>query len=295
MPVPEIPLPVLEQLSNVLADTRTGLTGIEIQRFLDQCAIPDVNPSMTKRIRLFEALRDKQISDRCANNVLAFVKSSFSPVRYTDAHDYFEQKRSEINRVLAFVGLEFTDSGEMRRIQQAHNLREATMRADRLRQLLSDRKVHEDVLRFCREELLVENYFHAVLEATKSVAEKIRIRTGLSSDGSDLVDEAFAFRGKIPQLALSSLTTDSQQSEQRGFMNLLKGLFGTFRNPTAHAPKVSWPISEQDALDILSMVSLAHRRIDVAVDAYRISIGGMTQGLTNHSSPTHSEHGSSLG
>jgi uncharacterized protein (TIGR02391 family) len=271
MPVPEIPLPALEQLANVLADTSTGLTGSEIGKYLSQCGIPDVNPSMTKRIRLFEALRDKQLSDRCANNVIAFVQASFSPVRYTDSHDYFERKRLEINRVLAFVGLEFTDTGEMKMIQKARNLREAAQRADRLRQLLSDRRVHSDVLTFCREELLVENYFHAVLEATKSVAEKIRTRTGLTADGSDLVDEAFAFKGRIPHLALSALSTDSQQSEQRGFMNLLKGLFGTFRNPTAHAPKISWPIDEQDALDILSMVSLAHRRIDAAVEAYRMS------------------------
>ena len=275
MPIPEMPLPVLEQLSNVLADTSTGLTGREIGRYLAQCGIRDVNPSMTKRVRLFEALRERQLSDKCANNVVAFIQKSFSPVRYTDAHDYFEQKRLEINQVLAFIGLEFADTGEMKHVHKARNLREATYRADRLRQLLSDRKVHTDVLIFCREELLVENYFHAVLEATKSIAEKVRLRTGLTSDGSDLVDEAFAFKGKIPRLALSALSTDSQQSEQRGFMNLLKGLFGTFRNPAAHAPKIFWPVDEQDALDILSMVSLAHRRIDAAVDAYRISTGAV--------------------
>ncbi len=30
------------------------------------------------------------------------------------------------------------------------------------------------MLRFCREELLADNYFHAVLEAVKSVADKMR-------------------------------------------------------------------------------------------------------------------------
>ena len=37
-----------------------------------------------------------------------------------------------------------------------------------------------------------------------------------------------------------------------------------FRNPTAHAPKVDWPISEQDALDILGIISYCHRRLDNA-------------------------------
>jgi uncharacterized protein (TIGR02391 family) len=131
--------------------------------------------------------------------------------------------------------------------------------------------VHPDVLRFCREELLVNNYFHTVFEATKSVAEKIRQKTGLTTDGSELVDTAFAFKNQIPHLALNSLQTESEKSEQKGFMNLLKGLFGTFRNTTAHAPKITWPIDKQDALDILSLVSLVHRRIDTAVEAHRVA------------------------
>jgi len=126
------------------------------------------------------------------------------------------------------------------------------------------------VLKYCNEELLVDNYFHAVFEATKSIAEKIRSKTGLTSDGSALVDEAFSLKSSIPHLALNSLQTESEQSEQRGFMNLLKGLFGTFRNTTAHAPKITWPIAEQDALDILSLVSLLHRRLDNAVEARKM-------------------------
>ena len=46
--------------------------------------------------------------------------------------------------------------------------------------------------------------------------------------------------------------------------NLLRGMFGTFRNVTALAPKVTWPIPRQDALDLLSLVSYMHRRIDTA-------------------------------
>jgi uncharacterized protein (TIGR02391 family) len=61
--------------------------------------------------------------------------------------------------------------------------------------------------------------------------------------------------------------------EQRGFMNLLKGLFGTFRNTAAHAPKITWKIDEQDALDILSLISLVHRRLDSATRARAIYEG----------------------
>ena len=92
------------------------------------------------------------------------------------------------------------------------------------------------------------------------------MKTGLSSDGASLVDDAFSFKGKIPYLALNTLQTKSEQSEQKGFMNLLKGLFGMFRNTTAHNPKIKWRISELDALDILSLVSLVHRRLDDATE-----------------------------
>ena len=36
------------------------------------------------------------------------------------------------------------------------------------------------------------------------------------------------------------------------------------RNPTAHEPALHWPISEQDAADILSLVSFLLRQYDKA-------------------------------
>lgn len=150
----------------------------------------------------------------------------------------------------------------MRPVTQARTLTEAQERAGRLRKELLQRKVHPDVLQFCRAELLHENYFHAVFEAAKSVAQKVRDRTGLTGGGADIVDKAFGLSS--PLLAINTLRTETEQSEQKGFANLLKGMFGTFRNVTAHAPKVTWPIPEQDALDLLSLVSYMHRRLDAA-------------------------------
>ncbi|PAW79178.1 MAG: hypothetical protein B9S32_04270 [Verrucomicrobia bacterium Tous-C9LFEB] len=46
-------------------------------------------------------------------------------------------------------------------------------------------------------------------------------------------------------------------------------VFGTFRNPSAHAPRVLWSISEQDALDLLTMASFLHRRLDKAARTTR--------------------------
>jgi uncharacterized protein (TIGR02391 family) len=93
--------------------------------------------------------------------------------------------------------------------------------------------------------------------------------TGLSGDGAGLVDEAFGFRGSVPYLALNALQSETEQSEQSGFMNLLKGVFGHFRNPTAHAPRVNWHMREEDAVDLLTFASYLHRRLDSAVRTSR--------------------------
>lgn len=92
---------------------------------------------------------------------------------------------------------------------------------------------------------------------------------GLNGDGAELVNKALA--GQQPILALGPLTTESEKSEQKGFANLLIGLFGVVRNPLAHALKTNWPMSEQDALDILTLVSLIHRKPDGAMNIVGVS------------------------
>lgn len=69
----------------------------------------------------------------------------------------------------------------------------------------------------------------------------------------------------MPFLAFNALQTETERSEHSGLMNLMKGMFGAFRNVTAHAPKVSWAITEEDALDLLTIASLLHRRLDAAI------------------------------
>jgi uncharacterized protein (TIGR02391 family) len=147
------------------------------------------------------------------------------------------------------------EDGKLRlRSQPARTLTEAEEAAGRLRSELARRGVHPSVLNFCRPELLQQNYFHAVFEATKSVADKIREKAEVDGDGSELIDRAFGIgKQRIPLLAFNSLQTETERSEHNGLMQLMKGMFGVFRNVTAHAPKVKWPVSEPDALDLLTI------------------------------------------
>ena len=267
--IDKLDLSIVESICKVLGDTEKGFTGTEIAKLLHESGIEDIDSANTKWKRLNSALANKQQVDACANNLLAFIQNSLNPARHYNNLEWFNEIRYEINQVLSFAGLHLGEDGKISTVSKSTTISEAKARASKLKENLVSRKVHPDVLRYCKEELVVDNYFHAVFETTKSVAEKIRSKTGLTTDGAALVDEAFSFKS-VPHLALNTLQTESEKSEQKGFMNLLKGLFGTFRNTTAHAPKIMWSIEEEDALDILSLVSLVHRRLDKAIEAKKI-------------------------
>jgi uncharacterized protein (TIGR02391 family) len=257
----------LEEICKVLGDSATGS---EITVMLQQMNIRDGDPTGTKWRRLRAIFDETQRRDKNANLVVAFTYKTMNPVRFTTRHDVFDDLRHRLNQVLIFCGYQLEPNGRLRILKAAQTLDEAAERADKLRSELRRRGVHVDVLKFCRSELVSNNYFHAVLEATKSVAEKIRQRAGLTTDGLRLVDDAFALgKAGIPMLAFNSLRTESERNEQNGMMNLMKGMFSAFRNPTAHAPKLQWEVDEQDAFDLLTLASLLHRRIDAAVSTSR--------------------------
>lgn len=270
MAVPSLDPATLEALCAVIGDTGEGLTGSEIGALLRHCQIDDVAPDITKRHRLGEALSARQQRDGVGNHVIAFVQAAMHPARYVGKSQQFAERQARLNGVLSLAGLRVDDEGRVVVAQKARTASEAEARAGRLRAELVRRQVHADVLRACRAELLEENYFHAVLEATKSVAEKVRHLAGLTLDGSELVDEAFATRDRNrqprePLVAFNTLQSISEQSEQRGMMHLMKGIFAVFRNPAAHELKTRWAVDEQEALDLLTMVSVVHRRLEGAV------------------------------
>ena len=57
---------------------------------------------------------------------------------------------------------------------------------------LRQRNTHPDLMLYCTLELLQKNNFHALLEAAKSIPDRIRALTGLTKDGAGLVDDALA-------------------------------------------------------------------------------------------------------
>ena len=59
--------------------------------------------------------------------------------------------------------------------------------------------------------------------------------------------------------------TETDKNVQDGIKFLSAGLMRAIRNPTSHEPALDWPITEPDAVDILSFVSFLFRQLDKAV------------------------------
>jgi uncharacterized protein (TIGR02391 family) len=254
----------MEGLSKALGDTADGLKGSEIGHLLRECGMPDPTPNLTKWQRLYNAFGEGQNRSRIGTHIMRFIANAMDPARYTTEPVLFRTRLDRINTVLAFSGYAISENGKIRATEAVGTIGEALDRANRLYSALVQRSVHPDVLRFCRSEIIQENYFHAVFETLKSITSKVRTLSGLTGDGADLVHAAFGMRDGRPLLAINRLDSESTKGEQRGFVNLLIGLYGTIRNPLAHNPRAEWAMTEQDALDILTTISLVHRKLDQA-------------------------------
>ncbi|HIQ83749.1 MAG TPA: TIGR02391 family protein, partial [Candidatus Pullichristensenella stercorigallinarum] len=178
--------------------------------------------------------------------------------------------RFELNQVLMLVGIEIRDDGQFYSVSKAQSLGEVQRRTKALREKLTGYGVHSAVLRCCRDELLAQDYFHAVQEAAKSLCDRVRTMSGLTTDGVRLFNTAFAVGD--PYVAYNSLRTSSEQNQQNGLKEMLCGVIHMVRNVTAHELRIHWDVNEKDAVDILTQISYLHKLLDVCVTVPRTTL-----------------------
>ena len=250
---------LMERIARVIGDTNEGLTGSEIGRYLLQSGLKDVSPNLTKWRRLYDAFAYNQNTYQYSDNILRFICNVVNPRRYSDS-EQFEKTRLQINEILSYVGYELQQNGKFRVVDVATTISEAQSRANKLLSDLKARNAHSDIFKYCTAELVDKNYFHAVFEACKGLFERIRQLSFIQADGVKLVSYVF----NHPALIINEYKTQQQKDEQKGFEAILEGICKMFRNPEAHCPKIEWPMEEQDALEILPLISYCHRRLDRA-------------------------------
>lgn len=249
----------IEALARFLGECGSGT---DISRVLNDRGLADCSGESTKWRRLYWVFLDCQKRYGCGNHVVDFISAFLTPARFAGRKDDFEACRRELNAILAFSGLDYGADGQFRKVQPATTLDEAERRVRVIHGKFQRRSMHAEVVKYCRAELMQDNYFHAVFEAAKGLAQRIRDMTGVQADGSRLIDRVFSI--EAPILAFNTLQTETEKSQHKGFAALLKGCFAAVRNPLAHEPKILWQ-GEDDAADYLSLISLLHRKLDQCV------------------------------
>ena len=183
MNFPQLSNTQIEQIARILGDTENGYTGSEIGHLLSMNGIQDVSPLLTKWRRLNNAFIIRCKNDKSTNAVFGFLKYCFEPVQGLKNPKRYEQLMHEVNEVLLLVGIEIRDDGMFHVVSVAKTLTEVKQRTKDLRDKLHKANAHQFVMQCCTEEFLVEDYFHAVHEAAKSLSERVKTITGLNMDG----------------------------------------------------------------------------------------------------------------
>ncbi|MEQ9326452.1 MAG: TIGR02391 family protein [Rhodospirillales bacterium] len=246
----------LEQVCRLLGECASGS---EITGVLNSLGLEDYSGESTKWRRLYGTFLHYQRQDGAASKLIDYIRSSLDPAGFVGRAERFESVLQQLNSILAFAGLQYGEDGNFRLVEAARTISEAHQRAKTLEAKFRGRRIHDQVVKYCKPELLQDNYFHAVFEASKGLAQRIRELSGVDGDGAALVDRVFS--AERPVLAFNTLQTETERSVHKGFASLLKGCFAAVRNPLAHEPKLFWK-GEDDAADYLSLISLLHRKLD---------------------------------
>ena len=263
----------LKAICDVLADTNRGLTKTELSRLLQQCQIHPVEDGrasngytytmgFNKRDWLHNCFANEINTHQSFDRIYMFIQSALNPVAYTDAssRDKYAYLLEETNRVLLLAGLSVSKEGTLSEAVQAKTFDEVDRRVNDLRRQLYNRAIHQEVEKYCIKDYLRQDYYDAVFEAAKGLSERLRQITGLTTDGGTLFQKAFARND--PYIFFNAMKTESEISEFTGLKELLEAIFHLVRNPAAHTPKMNWKTNETKALDVLALISFAHKYLD---------------------------------
>src|SRR5437763_7191859 len=96
------------------------------------------------------------------------------------------------------------------------------------------------------------DYRGAVTDAIHFLSELIRNKSGLDGDGVPLVGAAFG--GQNPIIKVNSLQTESEQNEQKGVAEMLRGLYQGIRNPRSHSKMDDPPETANEILALINFL-----------------------------------------
>ncbi|WP_309130842.1 TIGR02391 family protein [Brevibacterium sp.] len=120
--------------------------------------------------------------------------------------------------------------------------------------------LHAEVVSSASALFADSQYDSAVTEAMKSVEVRVRRLTGLEVSGAALMQEAFKPKNFMLDVGVEEGRSGSDERE--GFFYLFRGAIVGIRNPKAH--ELARGDDPNEALELLALASLLHRRLDIA-------------------------------
>ena len=168
---------------------------------------------LNKRDWLYNCLATEINNSHSLSKVFSFLQAALNPARYTsvDSRQRYRYLLEETNKILLFAGLSIDQSGRLTEVSQAHTLTEVDKRVNHLKKALYDRAIHSEVQKYCIEDYLRADYYDAVFEAAKGLAERVRQISGLTTDGGTLFQTAFS--QNKPYIFFNAMKTESERSE----------------------------------------------------------------------------------
>ena len=248
----------IERLSQTIGD---HFTGNEITRLFARSGYSHiVHDKGTKWRFVSEQLQLLQRRDGSPNGVLRVVKEAGSPQGWIGRREDYDRFLASINAVVSFYALRLRDDGRLVNTGEASTTVARSKSPDELE--FDARAFHPAIRKHGRSHFCRGAYFHAVFECCKAFDSVVRDATTSGKSGQPLMSEALSLGG---QLKLNAQQSQSQKDEQQGVMFLCMGLMNAVRNPQAHEPELHWPMSREDALDVLALISFLFRKLAAAV------------------------------
>lgn len=249
----------LDTLAQVIGD---HYTGSEIMKLFSRSGFRDIVHDGGTKWRFVSSTFGElqQRGKGTPNAVLQVLKTAGNPQGWIGRREQYESFLNSINDVLSFYGLRLDEQGNLIRTGE----KATTVRAEKKEDEVSfvSRRFHPEIVRHGRSHFCRGAYFHAVFECCKALDTAVRNNSGSTKSGQTLMSEALCLNGPIK---FNSQQKQSEKDEQQGIMYLCMGLMNAVRNPQAHEPELIWPMSREDALDVLALVSFLYRKLESAV------------------------------
>ncbi len=258
----------LTMISDAFVEMEELFSDGEVGALLVGSGLEDVFPNSGRHGRLLNALKNQQNLDGGADTIAIFLRRSGQHLQRRKGDEAVNKFREKINAVLSYAGYELDSNCEFKTYDAAskpiYARSDAETRAESLNKGVKQRRLHPDILLSTRPEYITDSgYFRCVLEASKLLQEKLRAKTGLRVEGPQIAEHALSFSmQRQPLLLLNDFRTENDQAEQFTLMCMLKGLLLTFQDEQTRVYREGWQMDFDDALDLLSLISFFHRKID---------------------------------